>query len=74
MAIFHTSSLLFFNDRAMVESPVIYASKAAHDDPLYSHLEGETLDIFEFIARADADSRASQAWHSLICCAPIYVK
>ncbi len=30
---------------------LFYASKAAHDDPLYSHPEGETLDIFEFIAR-----------------------
>ena len=30
---------------------LFYESKGAHDDPLLSHPKGESLDIFEFIAR-----------------------
>jgi hypothetical protein len=30
---------------------LFYESKSSHDDPLFSHPQGETLDIFEFIAR-----------------------
>ena len=30
---------------------LFYESKSSHDDPLFSHPKGETLDILEFIAR-----------------------
>jgi hypothetical protein len=30
---------------------LFYESKSSHNDPLFSHPQGETLDIFEFIAR-----------------------
>ena len=30
---------------------LFYESKSSHDDPLFSHPQGETLDVFEFIAR-----------------------
>jgi hypothetical protein len=30
---------------------LFYESKNSHDDPLFSHPQGETLDVFEFIAR-----------------------
>ena len=30
---------------------LFYETKSSHDDPLFSHPQGETLDIFEFIAR-----------------------
>ncbi|NIS83238.1 MAG: hypothetical protein GTO14_24230 [Anaerolineales bacterium] len=30
---------------------LFYESKSSHDDPLFSHPQGETLDILEFIAR-----------------------
>jgi hypothetical protein len=30
---------------------LFYESKSSHDDPLFSHPQGETLDTFEFIAR-----------------------
>ena len=30
---------------------LFYESKNFHDDPLFSHPQGETLDVFEFIAR-----------------------
>ena len=30
---------------------LFYESKGSHDDPLLSHPKGESLDIFEFIAR-----------------------
>jgi len=30
---------------------LFYESKGSHDDPLFSHPQGETLDVFEFIAR-----------------------
>ena len=30
---------------------LFYESKSSHDGPLFSHPKGESLDIFEFIAR-----------------------
>jgi hypothetical protein len=30
---------------------LFYESKSSHDDPLFSHPQGETLDVFEFVAR-----------------------
>ena len=30
---------------------LFYESKSSHDDPLFSHPQGETLDAFEFVAR-----------------------
>ncbi len=35
---------------------LFYESKASHDDPFYSHPQGETLDIFEFVARVVTDA------------------
>jgi len=45
---------------------LFYESKGSHDEPLLSHPQGESLDIFEFIAEGSPhpDSRASKTRRS----------